>query len=134
MSDTPPKGTVVLIDDDAFLLGMYQTKFAKEGYLVEAFLSVQDALVRLRSGEIQPDAIVFDLIMPQNDGFALLEHVRDEHLAPGAVKIALTNQNSDAEKARIQSLGADAFLIKATLIPSEVVNTVADILGRNRNA
>ncbi len=134
MSESTSKKTVILVDDDTFLLGMYRTKFTKEGYDAESFLSVREALARLRSGEVKPDAIVFDLIMPQDDGFAFLEALRAEKLAPAAAKIALTNQNSDAEKTHAQELGADAFLIKATLIPSEVVNTVADIIERKRKA
>jgi len=133
-TDASTKKTIVLVDDDAFLLGMYRAKFISEGYDAVSFLSVKEALAHFRAGGEEPAAVVFDLIMPQDDGFAFLQAMRDEKLVPHAAKIALTNQNSDAEKAHAQDLGADAFLIKATLIPSEVVNTVADIISREHKA
>lgn len=134
MTEAPQKKTIILVDDDAFLLGMYRAKFIAEGYDAVSFLSVKEALAHLREGADNPVAVVFDLIMPQDDGFALLQALRDEHLVPHAAKIALTNQNSDAEKAHAQDLGADAFLVKATLIPSEVVNTVAEVISRQHKA
>ena len=132
-SNENKKALVMLVDDDSFLLSMYRSKFEREGYSAESFMSVHDALARFRSG-VNPDAIVFDLIMPQDDGFAFLEALRKENLASDAAKIALTNQNSEGEQKRVLELGADSFLVKASLIPSEVVNTVQDILERKRKA
>jgi CheY-like chemotaxis protein len=62
--------------------------------------------------------------MPECDGFTFMQTVRDEKLAPDALKFALSNQSTDAEQEKVRSLGADRFIVKATMIPSEVVNTV----------
>lgn len=123
--------TILLVDDDKFLLDMYSMKFTQSGYAVQACLSAGDALDSLRHGYV-PDAILFDLTMPELDGFQFLEAIRAEKLAPSALKIALTNQSSDLERNRALELGADQFLIKATMIPSEVVNTVASALKGKR--
>ena len=77
-----------------------------------------------------PDAIVFDLTMPELDGFSLLGTVIQEKLAQGAVKIALTNQSDDYEKKRIMDLGADDYIVKASAIPSEVVDIVGKAIRR----
>jgi DNA-binding NarL/FixJ family response regulator len=53
-----------------------------------------------------------------------------ENLAPHAKKIALTNQQSEAEQAKAKELGCDEYIIKATMIPSEVVATVRDVIAR----
>jgi DNA-binding response OmpR family regulator len=110
---------------------MYSMKFKSEGFAVHACASVQEALETLRHG-LLPDAIAFDITMPDHDGFFFLEALRSEKLAPSAKKIALTNQQSEAEKAKALELGADEYLIKATLIPSEVVNTVRAALSGNK--
>src|SRR5262245_18577485 len=120
---TDKQFSVLLLDDDNFVLEMYGMKFTKEGFTVQRCLSVNDALEVLRKG-YAPDAVIFDIVMPERDGFAFLEALRTEHLAESARKIALTNQNTDAERAKAIELGADDFLLKATMIPSEVVNTV----------
>ena len=126
MPDTPSNGhAILLVDDDKFLLDMYSMKFTQAGYKVQACLSVKSALDALRSG-FAADAVAFDLIMPDMDGFALLQAIRDEKLAQGAKLIALTNQSDDAEKNRAQELGADHYIIKASMIPSEVVAAVGE--------
>jgi CheY-like chemotaxis protein len=132
MSESPAasKGNVLLIDDDKFLLDMYTMKFSQQGYTAHGCLSVADGLDSLRKG-FAADAIVFDLIMPERDGFALLEALQTEKLGTDAVKIALTNQSSEADQNHAKELGANACYVKASMIPSEVVNMVgAEIAGR----
>jgi DNA-binding NarL/FixJ family response regulator len=59
-----------------------------------------------------------------------LQAIRDEKLAQGAKLIALTNQSDDAEKNRAQELGADHYIIKASMIPSEVVAAVGEQIAK----
>ena len=119
---------VLLVDDDAFLLQMYSMKFKSEGFEVHTSTSALDAIEQLRHG-LAPDAIAFDITMPVHDGFFLLQTIQSEKLAEKSKKIALTNQQSEQEKAKATELGADAYIIKATMIPSEVVNTVRAALS-----
>ncbi|HEY4521394.1 MAG TPA: response regulator [Candidatus Paceibacterota bacterium] len=135
MTDTAPakeakKGTILLVDDDKFLLDMYAMKFTQAGFAVHAALSSDDALKALRGG-LEPIAILFDIIMPEGDGFYLLETIRDEHLGKGAKLVALTNEMNDDEQKRIMDLGASKYIVKATLIPSEVVNSVVEETQKN---
>lgn len=125
------KANVLVVDDDKFLLDMYGMKFAQQGYNIQTSLSGRDATALLKQG-FPADVILFDLIMPECDGFQFLQMLRDEKLGAGAIKIALTNQSTDAEKAKALELGADEFFVKATMIPSEVVNTVDAILSKRK--
>ena len=117
------KGDILLVDDDKFLLEMYALKFTQAGFSVHSSLSSAEALKALREG-CKADVIVFDIIMPEGDGFYLLQTIQNEHLAKGATIIALTNEMNDEEQKRIIELGASKYIVKATLIPSEVVNSV----------
>lgn len=130
MSETHTQ-SVLLIDDDSFLLQMYGMKFKSEGFDVHTAASAQEALTILRNG-LRVDAIAFDITMPEHDGFFLLESLRAEKLAETAKKFALTNQQSDAEKTKALELGAHEYLIKASMIPSEVVNTVKAALSGDK--
>ena len=126
-------GNVLLIDDDKFLVEMYGMKFQSLGFTVHAALSVDDGLAVLRGG-FSADAIVFDIAMGGKDGFALLGALDGERLGKGALRVALTNQSDDAERQKATELGADLYLIKASVIPSEVVNIVAAELSRRSKA
>lgn len=123
MTDT--KGKVLLVDDDKFLADMYSMKFTQEGYEVNACLSADDALAALKKG-FDPDAVLFDLVMPGRDGFSFLQALGSEKLAVRAVKIALTNQSDDQEREKALSSGADRYIVKASMIPSEVVVAVGE--------
>lgn len=128
-----PSTHVLLLDDDKFLLNMYAMKFAQQGFTVQTSLSADDAIATLQNG-FPADVIIFDLIMPECDGFQFLERLRDGKLGEKALKIALTNQGTDAEKTKALELGADEFVTKATMIPSEVVNTVQSVLAKRKSA
>lgn len=115
---------ILLIDDDKFLLDMYSLKFKKSGLEIDASSSSLSALEKLRGGG-QYDIILLDIIMPGMDGLEILKNIRNEKILPNATIIMLTNQADDTEKAK--SLGVDGYIIKATTIPSEVVDKVLQI-------
>lgn len=128
MNDQTPH-SILIVDDDKFLLDMYCLKFSQAGYSVQPSFSVGEALAAIRGGYV-PDAILFDVTMPGEDGFALLQKLRDEKLAAGARLIALTNQASDADKKHAEELGVDRYVVKASMIPSEVVQMVKEELAK----
>lgn len=133
MTDAPSKGNVLFIDDDKFLVEMYGMKFHSMDYNVHTALSADDGLAVLRGG-FAADAVLFDIAMGAKDGFAFLAELNKEGLAKDALKVALTNQSDDAERTKANELGADLYLIKASVIPSEVVNIVAEALLRRGRA
>lgn len=119
----------MLVDDDKFLLDMYSMKFSQAGFAVLPCFSAAEALDKLRTGVV-PAAVLFDITMPGDDGFTLLQKIREEKLAESAKMIALTNQGADSDKKRAEELGAARYVIKATMIPSEVVAMVQEELGK----
>jgi CheY-like chemotaxis protein len=127
------KGNVLLVDDDKFLVQMYGAKFTAAGYTVQVCLSGKDALDAIHAG-FAPAVILFDITMPEMDGLTFLKTLSDAKLAPAALKIALTNQSDDAEKAKAGELGATGYIVKASVIPSEVVNTVSAELAKHKPA
>lgn len=130
MTDEPQKKNVVmLVDDDQFLLDAYGMKLTHSGFEIHAYLSVDEVLQALRGG-MHPDALLFDILMPGKDGFALLQAMKDEHLAQDAVWIALTNQSEGPERTTCESFGVCRYVIKASVIPSEVVSIVNEELGK----
>jgi len=109
---------ILLVDDDRFLLDMYTLKFKKSGLEIDAVGNGLLALEKLRVGNVY-DILILDIIMPSMDGLELLKMIRTEKLVPNAVIIMLTNQADDLEKAK--EFNVDGYIIKATTIPSEVV-------------
>jgi len=130
MPPTPPK-KIFLIDDDQFLLDMYTIKFSKAGYEVKTADSTAIALKSLRDGYV-PDIMLSDIVMPDMDGLDLLNTIRTEGLIPDAVIILLTNQSASDDIARAQKMHVDGYIVKATTIPSEVLEQVEKICASKK--
>lgn len=121
------KGLILLVDDDKFLLDVYSTKFRENGKEVEICLGGQIALDRLRGG-LEVSAVIIDVVMPTVDGFALLEAIKKEKLGGDPVLIMLSNQGEQADIDKAKDLGADGYIVKASAIPSEVLERVNEIV------
>jgi CheY-like chemotaxis protein len=123
---------VMIVDDDKFLLNMYALKFKANGYDIDTACGGEEALGKLRSGS-KPNVLITDLIMPKMDGFAFVEEVKKSKLAEEATIIVLTNQGQSADIDKAVSLGVDGYIVKATTIPSEVVEEVKNIHAKKVN-
>lgn len=124
------KYRIVIVDDDKFLLSMYSMKFSKEGMEVTAISDPKEALDKFREG-LAPDILILDVVMPGMDGIELLQKIREEKLAQGAVVVVLTNQGqqSDIDRAKVHNI--QGYIVKATTIPSEVLREVLSIAAEN---
>lgn len=126
------KKTVFIVDDDKFLVTLYQKKFAIAGWDASVAQSATEALQKLRDG-FAPSAIVFDIIMPAVDGIAFVETIKKEKLAPHTALVALTNQGQeDGTIEKVKALGVAGYIVKASLIPSEVVEMVQKIVDARK--
>ena len=129
MADT--KYTILIIDDDSFLLDMYAFKFKGAGHLVELAVGPEEALSKLRGGS-NPDVVLCDIVMPGMDGFQLLETIKKEKLAAHATIIMLSNRGERADLDRAKELGADDYIVKARTVPSEVLDQVLKSVEAHR--
>jgi CheY-like chemotaxis protein len=121
--------SVMLVDDDQFLLDMYAMKFSGCGCEVETFSNPASALEQLKAGAT-PDIILLDIMMPNLSGFDFLEAVKKDGLAKDTTIIMLTNQGQQEDIEKAMSLGADGFIVKASAIPSEVLEKTMAIADK----
>lgn len=121
---------IYLVDDDRFLLDMYAVKFRAQGHEVTAFSGGKEVLEALRA-KPGPDAMLLDIVMPEVDGFEVLETIRKETLVPSTKVIILSNQGQESDIERAKSLGAAGYIIKASAIPSEVFTETISIIEKN---
>jgi CheY-like chemotaxis protein len=120
---------ILLVDDDAFLRDMYVTKFTACGHEITAVQDAAEAL-RLLEANTDFDVILTDMIMPGMSGIDFLTKAKD-HLAKNNIKaIMLTNQNQDEDISEAKEAGVIGYLVKAHLIPSEVVEKVEAIMAK----
>lgn len=127
------KPHVFIIEDDRFLLDMYVMKFNERGFTVSAAFNGQDALDKISKGEVKPDLVLLDLVMPGIGGFDVLDKIKKEKLLPNSSVVILSNLGQKEDIDRGLSLGADGYIVKASATPTEVVNRVLTILEERKS-
>lgn len=123
------KKKILIVDDDSFLLDMYALKFSQNNFEVYTAVSGVQAVQKLKDN-LHPDVMLVDIIMPEMDGFEMLEKINTEKLSPDSVKIILSNKSEQRDIDRGKSLGVAGYIIKANSTPVEVINQVISILSQ----
>jgi DNA-binding response OmpR family regulator len=123
--------SILIVDDDKFLLDMYSIKFNEEGFGVDVASSGREAIERLSAG-FKPDIILLDIVMPSMDGLTLFDTMKKQNLAPAAIVIILSNLGQREDIDRGVAMGAQGYIVKASSTPTEVVEKVKAI-GRKNN-
>jgi DNA-binding response OmpR family regulator len=133
MKDTKvtEKQKICIVDDDPFLLDMYNLKFQQANFDLTCFTDSEKALEDLRQNGTTYVAILLDLVMPKTDGYQILRTIREEGLSgPNTVVVILSNQGQDKDISRAEELGIDGYLIKASTLPSEVLSFVTNLITK----
>ena len=123
------KRKILIVDDDAFLIDMYAFKFSQHNFEVYTAPGGLQAVEKLKDG-LKPDIILMDIIMPDMDGFEMLEKINNENLSPNSTKIILSNKSQQSDIDRGNDLGASGYIVKANSTPVEVITQVAGILSK----
>lgn len=117
---------ILLVDDDVFLRDMYATKFMEKG---DDVVGVGDARRALELLSEEPfDAVIMDMVMPGMTGIDLLRAIKEITQAQHVRCIVLSNQGEEADIQKAMEHGAAGYIIKAELIPSEVVERVHNLV------
>ncbi len=133
MTEENRRVSVLLVEDDTFISAMYKTKLANLGYQVEVIEDGGTASERLKRDPL-PDLVLLDIVLPQRDGFEILEDLRGQERTKGLPVILLTNLGQKPDVERGVKLGADDYIIKAHYTPTEVVDKIKRVLKNRNNA
>ncbi len=117
---------ILLVEDDTFLIEMYNTKFELEGFSVTTASDGEEGVKLAKKDD--PDIILLDILLPKLDGFGVLEQLKATKKTKDIPVILLTNLGQKEDVKRGLDLGAKDYLIKAHFMPSEVVAKIREIL------
>ena len=118
--------TVLLVDDDPEVLELLSFNFKKAGFAV---LHAADGLQAItKAGSLSPHLIVLDLMMPELDGFAVLELLRKDPATASIPVIMLTAISGQMARLNALEAGASQFVTKP-FSPHQLVSTAEELLG-----
>jgi DNA-binding response OmpR family regulator len=101
------RGRLLVVDDDADIRGLLRQLLERAGYDVVEAASGRAGLRAFYS--TPPDLVLLDVGMPELDGWATLERIRDLSEVP---VLMLTARAAELEKVRALKAGADDYVTK----------------------
>jgi DNA-binding response OmpR family regulator len=120
------KKTILLIEDDTFLVKMYKSKFENEGFIALVAIDGEEGLKLALSEKI--DMLVLDLMLPKLSGHDLLLRLREDEKGRDMPVIVLTNLSKEDESKGLYELGVKEYLVKADLTPTQLVEKIRTYL------
>jgi two-component system KDP operon response regulator KdpE len=119
---------ILVVDDEERMVRFIRLNLEHDGFQVVEAYRGSEAIESMRSR--LPDIILLDVMMPDIDGFEVLEMIREISSVP---VIMLTAKGEEDDRVRGLELGADDYITKP-FSPRELVSRVKAVLRRTESA
>jgi two-component system, OmpR family, response regulator ResD len=119
---------VLIVEDDKNICEMYAITFMRRGFTVYTASDGRSAIQKYQNKK--PDIVLLDIMMPQVDGYQVLNEIRKDTKVYTPV-IMLTNLDANDFTREAQLENIDAYLIKSNHSPREVVDRTIEVLKVN---
>jgi DNA-binding response OmpR family regulator len=118
------KGKILIVEDERPLAHALELKMSHEGYETAVAVSGNEGLKEVLSGKY--DMILLDLILPEIDGFTILQEMKAKKIK--AIVIVLSNLGQDEDRKKAEELGAKNYLVKSNAPLADIVKAVKSLL------
>lgn len=118
---------IMIVEDDPMLVEIYEKKLQDAGFEIKVVMSgkaVKDEVILW-----QPDLILLDVVLPDMDGFEILEVIKRENEIKDIPVYVFSNLSAKEDIDRAISLGAAGFLTKSNFTPSQLAEKVKELVG-----
>src|SRR5438105_10207142 len=117
---------ILVVDDEKHIVELARLYLTREGYEVEGVGDGAQAVARF--GQVKPDLVVLDIMLPNVDGLSICKEIRKQSQVP---IIMLTARDEVTDKVVGLEVGADDYLTKP-FHPQELVARAKALLRRAR--
>lgn len=124
LNDTQDREKILVVDDEASIRRILETRLKMVGYDVATAADGEEALEIF--SKFTPDMLILDVMMPKLDGYGVIKEVRKNSDTP---IIVLTALGDVSERITGLELGADDYVIKP-FSPKELEARVKAVLRR----
>ncbi|MEK7557950.1 MAG: response regulator [Patescibacteria group bacterium] len=116
--DNIKKKKILVVEDDVMISSMYKIKFEVDDFTVVIANNGAEGLELAKKEN--PDIIMLDVILPQIDGFSVLEELKKDKQTKDIPVVMLTNLGTEEDKAKGKKFGVIDYLVKASLTPKQI--------------
>ncbi len=118
---------ILIVEDEIFLSNLLKLNLEKEGFEVTQVFDGKNVTKELLI-EKKIDLILLDLILPDKNGFVLLEEIKKDPMLSKIPVVILSNLGQEEDILRGKKLGVKDYFVKAKESIESIVKKVKDIL------
>lgn len=127
-TDTTKKTTLLLVEDDPFMVDLLANEFTNAGFALVLAKTGKEGVEKFL--EAKPDLILLDLILPDQNGLEALRQIRQDPYGASVRVIVLSNLSDDGNIDEAKKLGVKEYLVKANFDLSEILERVKTVLAQ----
>jgi two-component system alkaline phosphatase synthesis response regulator PhoP len=120
------KKKILLVEDDKPLRELYEINLKDKGYQVISVSNGQDALAK--AVDTKPDLIILDIMLPEIDGFSVLDILKTTPKTKNIPVAILTVLSESETKQKCQAYGIEDFFVKSESTISQILKRIKEIL------
>lgn len=121
------KMVILVVDDTMTTRELEKSILEARGYVVDTAVDGLDAVEKLAHQTY--DLVVTDIQMPRMDGFELCKTLKNSKEHAQMPVVMVTGLEKEEDKRRGIDAGADAYIIKSTFNQSNLLETIARLIG-----
>lgn len=122
------KGKVILwVEDDNFLGSIISRRLRKEE--AEVIYADTGAKALEAINENTPDFVLLDVLLPDKDGFEVLEYLKNEENLKDIPVIMFSNLSQEENIEKSKEMGALDFYVKSNASPDQITKRIKEILS-----
>jgi CheY-like chemotaxis protein len=119
---------ILLIEDDLDLARVVSEGFERHG--VEVVHAASGAAAIELAQKVNPDLVILDLILPDMDGFAVVDWLKDNDRLRSVPMIVYSAMEPTPSQRQRLALGPTEFLTKSRILPEEFERRVIQLLDK----
>lgn len=120
------KKKILIIEDEKFLLEMYDMRLTAAGFEVITALEGKEGLHL--AVEKKPDLIILDIVLPEISGYEILRMLKKDPDTEDITVLVFSNLGQEEEIQKGLDLGASDYVVKTEVTPSQLVEKVKKML------
>jgi DNA-binding response OmpR family regulator len=117
---------ILIVEDDSFISELYAQAMINAGFEVDTASTGTAAVERIAQGN--PDLVLLDIMLPDFDGFEVLERVNKEKFQGHMPVIVVSNLSGEESVSRAMGMGVNDYMVKANVTPKDIVLRVKSVL------
>ncbi|MEI7604094.1 MAG: response regulator [bacterium] len=115
---------ILIVEDEKPIAKALELKLTHSGLDAKAAFNGEEAIKLLEQEKF--DLVLLDLIMPNMDGFAVLQNLKDKNIKVRVIVTSNLSQEEDVKKAK--ELGAIDYFVKSDTSLSKIVDYIQTAL------